>query len=144
MGFGYFKLAMFSLLFLWLVSACQNPIKHSRKTFSFKDTIEIRNFTTITSEDRTMSIRMDSVLNDSRCPSGSDCIWAGNASVRILFGLPGKTDTLILNTVNNHSLKNDTIVEGYHIVLTDLLPYPAAGSSISQREYEAGILIFPE
>ena len=132
------------MMILSLITDCQKSVNNPAGAFAFGDTVEIKNFIFLVSHDNTIRIGMDSVLNDSRCPSGAACIWAGNASVRFLFQSNRNNSIIILNTFNNSVLKNDTIVNGFHIIMTSLTPYAAVGTSIKQKDYNAEILIVPE
>src|SRR5262245_13119919 len=46
-----------------------------------------------------LTVSFDSVLEDSRCPEGVDCIWHGNAKIRLKSGKQKQTPaTVELNT----------------------------------------------
>jgi hypothetical protein len=87
-----------------------------------------------------MYICLDSVLNDSRCPSGVQCFWEGNATVRFNYykynSKPVKFD---LNTHKGFTC--DTIIDRYKFTLLGLTPYPMAYQKIEQKDYKAKILI---
>jgi hypothetical protein len=82
----------------------------------------------------------DSVINDSRCPTGAYCFWEGNVTVRFSFK---KFDSRpVVFDLNTHKgFTNDTIVSGYKISLLNLNPYPALNHKINQDDYKAEILI---
>ena len=92
--------------------------------------------------DRSASITLDSVLNDSRCPSGAQCVWAGNAEVRFVYSAGAQNSAFILNTLSN--FRTDTLVNGYRIKLVRLNPYPQLGTTIKQSEYNAEVKITKE
>ena len=67
----------------------------------------------------------DSVINDSRCPANVVCGWAGTAVCRFSFFKNNQAYPLILATLPIPGMySKDTIVAGYKLELTDLLPYP--------------------
>jgi len=69
-----------------------------------------------------LSLSFDS-LNDSRCPIGAACVWEGNARVKLHIKQSRKgTSTFWLNT--HSSFLTDTVVNGLHFELIDVLPYP--------------------
>jgi hypothetical protein len=73
------------------------------------------------------TLTFQSVVDDSRCPKGVECIWAGNASVVIKFS--DGTDTL--NTMNMKG-----IVHGaYMMHMESLTPYPEYPNVISKGDY---------
>ena len=101
--------------------------------------IELRYGEISKNADYNISIVLDSVLNDSRCPIGMECIWAGNAEVRFIYSSANSTQPFVLNTLT--SFPTDTLIEGYRIKLNTLTPYPEAGLVIKQVDYKAEIQI---
>ena len=75
------------------------------------------------------------VVNDSRCPKGAQCVWAGTATVHLqLVPDPAVPDTVNLLAVLDGGepraeagaqLPVDTL--GVRITLLDLAPYPVVG-----------------
>ena len=75
------------------------------------------------------------VVEDSRCPEGVDCIWAGRAVIEVKAGKAGATsETLTLSTDGE-----DKSFEfaGYRIHLEKIAPYPKEGSQIAEDAYTA-------
>jgi hypothetical protein len=88
-------------------------------------------------------ICLDSVLNDSRCPNGVQCIWQGNAEARFKFIKSGNSKVYFnLNTFPGFT--NDTIIGGYKFTLKTINPYPDIDDIILPGEYKAEILIEKE
>ena len=79
-------------------------------------------------------IKFVEMVEDSRCPEGTSCIWAGNARVKIAVRGRGNATTLELN-----SNTQPTVIEyqGYEIKLTSLTPKPAANVRINPDKYLA-------
>lgn len=48
--------------------------------------------------DKNISIKFVAVLNDSRCPVDVDCVWAGNAKLRIALIKRSTTKMFEINT----------------------------------------------
>lgn len=92
--------------------------------------------------DHSASITLDSVLNDSRCPKGVECVWSGNAQVRFIYSAGTLNSVFILNTLSN--FRTDTIINGYTIKLVQLNPYPQWGSIIKQSDYNAEVKVTKE
>jgi len=91
------------------------------------------------SYENNLSFKIDSVLEDSRCPSGVMCIWEGNAKVRFDFSLNNKLTQFSLNTAN--SFRRDTTITGYKIQLIRVNPYPVYPGLIKQSDYTTLIKI---
>jgi hypothetical protein len=82
-----------------------------------------------------LTIKFVSLVEDSRCPTDTNCIWAGNAKIKIQVGR-GKTaaKTFELNT----NLEPQTVsFAGYEIKLVNLTPQPATNIRINRNGYTA-------
>jgi len=82
----------------------------------------------------------ESVLGDSRCPEGAQCIWAGNAQVKFRF-VKDNDNPVFFNLNTNTSFTNDTIVGGYKFTLKTLNPYPSLKDINLPKAYKAEIEI---
>ena len=82
-----------------------------------------------------LTVKFLAVTEDSRCPEGVDCVWAGNAKVQIkVTGRRGASKIFELNTnLPPRAVK----FEGYEIKLVKLAPYPQAGSKNDENAYTA-------
>jgi hypothetical protein len=79
-----------------------------------------------------IKIKLVEVLEDSRCPKGARCIWAGNAKVKLEL-TKNETRTVELNT----ALDPKTIsYSGYDIKILSLTPYPDTSKNTNKSEYE--------
>ena len=119
---------------------CENTFR-LHDTLPINDTVGIAHFETKYNHQEHISLRMDSVLTDSRCPSNVQCVWAGNAGVRFLFTRSGHQVDFILNTHGGPQFNSDTTVHGYEIKLLKLSPYPEDPGGIPQVEYHADIIL---
>jgi hypothetical protein len=81
-------------------------------------------------------LKFISVTDDSRCPTDTNCIWAGNAvvHVKISNGHGGGSKTAVMNTTTGP--KGDQF-NGWAIYLTSLTPEPKSGKKIDQKGYVA-------
>src|SRR5215216_645011 len=82
-----------------------------------------------------LKISFSSVTEDSRCPVGVDCVWAGNAAVAVKLS-KAKGDSASVNLNTNLDPKERSY-EQYVITLTKLSPYPKKDSSIKKKDYVA-------
>ncbi|MGB7070058.1 MAG: hypothetical protein WBD22_11240, partial [Pyrinomonadaceae bacterium] len=71
-----------------------------------------------------IKIHFIEMVEDSRCPTDVDCIWAGNAKIKINASKQGKTSKIV--ELNTGQGDNHFKFEGYKIELTDLNPKPAS------------------
>lgn len=80
------------------------------------------------------------VLEDSRCPEGVQCVWEGNARIKLTVSRAGEeTSTVELNTSDRFAVEARYI--DYIIALIDLKPYPKAAEQISIQDYTAIVKI---
>ena len=82
-----------------------------------------------------LTIKFISVLDDSRCPVDTNCVWAGNAQVQIkIKKSKGEWKTYELNL----NLEPKTITfNGYEIKLVDLAPKLRTNVRINRNGYTA-------
>jgi hypothetical protein len=79
-----------------------------------------------------LRLKFTEVVEDSRCPEGVDCIWAGRAIVRIEII---RDDDRHIFDLELGEEKNVAEFEEIRIVVKELLPYPKADVPIKQEEY---------
>ena len=81
-----------------------------------------------------LTVKFVSVIEDSRCPVGTNCVWAGNAKVKVLITGTQASKTFEFNTTVGP--KGD-IWEGWSITIDSLTPEPHAGKPTDPRRYQA-------
>jgi hypothetical protein len=98
---------------------------------------------TLTFKGEVLRLRFARVASDSRCPTGVECVWAGNAEVLIeasAGGARGKR-TLSLNTNAGQERAAEGTYGRYTVKLVGLSPYPRSGRKIRPGEYTATLLV---
>jgi hypothetical protein len=86
-----------------------------------------------------LAVVFESVLEDSRCPEGVDCIWSGNAKIRIRSSeQKHKPARIELNT--DVGPKSSSYLD-YEIKLVALKPRPKADKPVQPNEYKATLII---
>ena len=81
-----------------------------------------------------LTVKFVSLVEDSRCPEGTNCVWAGNAKIKVLVSKGGESNTFEMNT--NLGEKGN-VFEGYAIYLTSLTPTPKANVRLNRNAYTA-------
>jgi hypothetical protein len=76
------------------------------------------------------------MMDDSRCPIDTTCIWAGNAHIKIHVSKNGKSKTMELNSTVKNS---DSTFAGYEFKLAALTPVPRSNIRIDRNGYVATI-----
>lgn len=85
-----------------------------------------------------MKIAFVELVEDSRCPVDVECIWAGNAKIRVRVTKNGKSKILELNTMERGEAQE---FAGHRFELTDLFPKLRSNVRINRNAYEATIEI---
>ena len=92
--------------------------------------------------DKEVCFTLDSILEDSRCPTGLNCVWEGNAKPRFTMTTGGETFQFPLDTQPTSNFhRNDTTIGGYHITLKEITPYPSTEKEISKSDYNVTIVV---
>ncbi|MDZ7805946.1 MAG: hypothetical protein U5K71_02385 [Gracilimonas sp.] len=85
-------------------------------------------------QNEALNVRFEEMLEDSRCPEGATCFWAGNA--RIIIQLNDlKTE---LNTYLDPKI---TDISDFTVELISLTPYPNIIKKIDKDEYTAELRV---
>jgi hypothetical protein len=86
-----------------------------------------------------LEIVFSSVVEDSRCPKGEQCITSGNGVIELAVRKAAKSAVIVqLNTAKE---PQEQLVDGSDIKLLDLKPYPGKGKNGSPRDYVATLLV---
>jgi hypothetical protein len=127
------------LLVAILASCAQDPII-SRKV-SLNEQFTIKAGQQIAIKGEKLSVQFSSVQNESRCPTGVQCVWEGNAAISIEVSKKRKkAEQAILNT-NTAIQPNELAYKKYRIKLLGLNPYPRIDEKIEAKDYEAVMIV---
>lgn len=85
-----------------------------------------------------ISVKFLELIEDSRCPDGVNCIWAGVAKIKVRLSKNGKSSVFELNT--NQGDK-PAVFQGYSFALTGLEPRQSTTSKYSPSAYSATLAV---
>lgn len=105
-------------------------------SFSINDTVAIGYHECKFNSESQTYVCLESVTGDSRCPTGAECFWAGDAEVRFKL-VKAEKEPVYFNLNTFLSFTNDTIIDGYKFTLINLYPYPSLLHHPEQKEYKA-------
>lgn len=88
-----------------------------------------------------LTVHFMQLNDDSRCPNGTECFWAGNAQLVFLVKHGNSAETLTLNTHGGDDYPSSAVVAGKRLQLTGLNPYPATNIRIDPNGYEAQLTV---
>lgn len=83
-------------------------------------------------------LRFDSVLSDSRCPTGVQCFAAGDVVLAFTLTKGSNAQAFQLDT------SKSVTVQGMNFKLLSVTPYPASGTSIPVSQYRASVQVGPD
>jgi hypothetical protein len=84
-------------------------------------------------------ITFDGVTADSRCPTGAQCVWAGDAAAA--FRLEKSPDAKQLTLHTNGRFERQAEFAGFVVRLEDIKPYPKQGETIAAGDYRATLIV---
>lgn len=92
-----------------------------------------------------LEVALVRVASDSRCPTGTNCIWAGNATLDLTASRADQTEsfTLRFGPSGGDGVFAPDIVDrlGFRYEVVRLDPQPAAGRSIGPLDYRATVRV---
>jgi hypothetical protein len=92
-----------------------------------------------TSKKSKLKIKFLEVTEDSRCPTGVNCIWAGNAKVKVQISNAYRSEIFEINTDLD---SKRAVFDGWSIRIDNLTPYPHSDKTLDPKSYKVtfGIL----
>ncbi|MCS4301321.1 hypothetical protein [Chryseobacterium sp. BIGb0232] len=92
-----------------------------------------------------MNITFKGISEDSRCPEGVNCIWAGAALAQVeVMGISTRPVLLNLASMDfpNRNYHQSADFNGYTITLQEVNPYPKSGGTTELNgKYKIGVSI---
>lgn len=116
-------------------SSCEkNSVLNKEFSIKYGQTIDVK--------EEKLKIKFVSVLEDSRCPRGEQCIRAGSVSVKLeVTKTNSKSISITLNTTGE---SQEVISQGLGIKLVDLQPYPKSGVNIKNDDYVVTLKLYKQ
>ncbi len=124
---------MKKILLILILTIVTGSFLQTRAQTNQKITVQINQQKTVVKNK--LTIKFVSLVEDSRCPKGANCIQAGTAKIQIeASGGRGAAKMFELNT----GIKSSWVFYGgYEIKLTDVNPAPANNIRINRNGYTA-------
>jgi hypothetical protein len=87
-----------------------------------------------------LRITFEGVTEDSRCPTGVQCMWAGDAAAT--FTLEKSPAAALQRTLHtNGRYERQAEISGLVVRLEDIKPYPKEGATIAHDDYRATVVV---
>ncbi|MDD5190436.1 MAG: hypothetical protein PHE50_05270 [Dehalococcoidales bacterium] len=130
----YLLLFLAAITGLIALTGCTGKVKASLdKEF----TLAIGQTANIAAEN--LSIKLTDVTNDSRCPEGVTCIWAGEVDCVLQITANGVTESNIL-VVSGAGGTQPTVYKTYNLV-ANVSPYPKKDVTITKNDYRMTLTV---
>jgi len=91
-----------------------------------------------------LEVAFTNVVSDSRCPEGTNCVWAGNAVVELTATRGGQSETFAvrLGPGSTGDATPDFVDRlGFRFEIVRLDPVPAAGRTIDRLSYQVRVRV---
>jgi hypothetical protein len=93
--------------------------------------------------DAAWQVGFEGVGADSRCPKGEQCVWAGEATVRVWLQQGGQTRQS-RELRSTPGTAQSVRVGSLELRLLRVDPYPVRGKPIARNEYKVTLLLAPD
>ncbi|MFA6542188.1 MAG: hypothetical protein WCT99_11345 [Bacteroidota bacterium] len=125
------KIILFAAL---LVSGLICDLATNPKEVAPGEEFELKYRETVRIHDTNLSLTFSSLKEDSRCPEGAVCVWAGNAKI----GMTADAVEFELNTTLEPAQAQ---FSGYTITLIAVSPYPKLNGMHKPEDYSARLIV---
>lgn len=127
------------LPFFFILTTAFAPPVSRVKVVPLNQEFDIRVGSDVWIENEGLKVNFSHVAEDSRCPEGVACIWAGNGKIVLRLSkrgrIPGKIN---LNTMLE---PKQASYRGYDIKLVKLEPYPKKDLRMKKNAYVATLVV---
>jgi hypothetical protein len=124
-------------LFLSMTGLSEPPNKVKRASLGKEFNIKVGEQVVI--QEAGLKISFSMVKEDSRCPTGVNCIWAGNGKVIVKVSKAGRKAADV--QLNTGIMPRDGRYLEYDIKLVGLNPYPKEDAPIKRGDYVATLIV---
>ena len=128
--------------YLLMVALCYSLISCKKEPAPLNPNyIPVNNCRSFSIGGKTLTLCLDSVIQDSRCPRNALCIWQGLAAGRFSASVEGENQVVTLATVKLTGYNNEAVVEGFKIEFIDLTPHAELNNPFSYNDYVAEVKV---
>jgi hypothetical protein len=129
--------AILSFLLLFMATTAQ-PVNITKQA-ALDQEFELKVGQQVLIKNEGLRIDFSNVAEDSRCPTGVECIWAGNGKVVLRLSKPRRRTALM--RLNTGVDPKQSSYQLYEVKLVSLNPYPKKDVKIKKREYVATLIV---
>ncbi len=126
-----------SVLVATLASAASMASSPEPKSVELGESFQLKVGESVRIEAEALEIGFEEVSTDSRCPKGEQCIWEGDATVKVWLQKTSETRKTIELHTTPKKQESEPCYLDYGVKLQRLDPYPISGKTIQQGDYQA-------
>jgi hypothetical protein len=130
--------AIFSFMFIFTTAFVQ-PVSSVKKEAALDQEFEIKLGQQVSIEHEGLKVSFSYVAEDSRCPEGVQCVWAGNGKVVLKLSKQRKRSAVM--RLNTNLEPNHAAYRDYDVKLVGLNPHPKKDEKIKKRDYVATLIV---
>ena len=131
------RLVLPALILVAIVPGCAR--EESKTKVKLNQPFEMTIGQTVVATGQDLEIKFEDITEDSRCPKGVVCIWAGQVSVLVEMTAKDGQETLTLTEPGPSGLNISTYRQ--YRISYQISPYPEAGRAISKGDYKLQLTI---
>jgi hypothetical protein len=125
-----------------IVCGAQAKVR-GRKTVRLNQNFVLRVGQEATVAEQKLNVKFVSVLEDSRCPKGVNCIWAGNVRVQLQVSKARSKPAKVELSLNPRDAPDGEASNygDYKLKLVSVEPYPVEGQQLRASDYTVTLSI---
>ena len=136
--------AVFLAMCLIALTACGALAKvRARKTVRLNQNFVLRVGEEVSVAEQKLNVKLLSIPEDSRCPTGVNCIWAGNVRVLLQVTKVGSKPSKVELNLNPRDFPDGEAADcgNYKLKLVRVNPYPVADQQLTAKDYTVTLSI---
>jgi len=133
------KIIQFSILLLVVLAlsfSCKKKPQAGYRLVQAGESFELMLNESAKLDGEDLKITFTEVLEDSRCPEGTDCFWAGEVKIAVKANTGNRTYQLALSREGKQTGEVTQNAGDFRIALQEVNPYPKQNHKISPEDYK--------
>ncbi len=133
---GTFQIALFLLsTFAFFTNCDQKKAQSSYDTFHLNEAANLAYGKMANLKGGDLSIHFLEVTEDSRCPEGTECVWAGQVKVSLKITTGGSDHNIEMLKKGKQKGGVTGNVGDYTVEMIEVNPYPKDGVKTEKKDY---------
>lgn len=115
---------LFAVVAIGCLAACEKNEDSDRTIENkFGEPLPLKIGESVEVEGAAFVVAFDEIIEDSRCPTGVECFWEGQAKIQLLINDAQSVE--VIKRAGKEEMAKDTL-DGFVYTLLDVSPYPDA------------------